>query len=124
MDIHILTITYTLDGQFRLSPEMEAWLKSETPKGIFVTNSKTHLLMEILENNAIKNTFIVGFDLNKQNLKYLKAEKVNFLINQQPEMQGYSAIKGLFEFLTKKDASELDKDIPIEIIVKENIPDL
>lgn len=120
-NVKIHTINYTLSNEFEVTAEMENWFKTENPKGIFVTNSKAHLLPEILRQYSIVNTHIVGFDLNKQNLKYLENNEIHFLINQQPKFQGYSAIKGLFQYLTKQDDSSLNIDIPIEIIVKENI---
>jgi LacI family transcriptional regulator len=62
----------------------------------------------------------VGFDLNQSNLEYLKSGEISFLINQKPEYQGYSAIKGLYKFLTEKNNEDLNINIPVEIIVKEN----
>lgn len=119
-EVSIHTINYSLNDEFSVTSEMETWFQKERPKGIFVTNSKSHLLPKILDQYHVKNTFIVGFDLNKQNLEYLREGKINFLINQQPKYQGYIAIKNLFNFITKQDATELNLDIPIEIIVKEN----
>ncbi|MFK5974367.1 MAG: substrate-binding domain-containing protein [Flavobacteriaceae bacterium] len=119
--VSIKTINYSLKGQFKLTKEVETWFKKEGPKGIFVTNSKSHLLPKIFEQHAIENAFIVGFDLNNKNLNYLKSNKISFLINQQPVYQGYIAIKSLFNFLTKQDQSELNLDIPVEIMVKENV---
>lgn len=118
--VTIHTINYSLNDEFKVTTEMEAWFGKDNPKGMFVTNSKSHLLPQILEQYQVKNTFIVGFDLNNQNLEYLKEDKINFLINQQPKYQGYAAIKSLFNFITKQDSSELNLDIPVEIIVKEN----
>ncbi|MFH6601883.1 substrate-binding domain-containing protein [Maribacter algicola] len=121
-DVQIRTINYSLSGEFVVTKEMETWFATDDRKGIFVTNSKSHLLPRILEEYQVKNTFIVGFDLNKQNLKHLENGKIDFLINQQPRYQGYVAIKNLFNYLTKQDGSELNLDIPVEIMVKENIP--
>ncbi len=120
-NVTIETINYSLNGEFKLTREVETWFKKEGPKGIFVTNSKSHLLPEVFEQHNIKNAFIVGFDLNKQNLDYLKNDKISFLINQQPDYQGYIAIKSLFNFLTKQDESGLNLDVPVEIMVKENV---
>ena len=119
--VSIRTINYLMNDEMNVPAEMESCFEKGLRKGIFVTNSKTHLLCKILEKYDIDNTFIVGFDLNKQNVRLLKNNKINFLINQQPDYQGYAAIKGLFHFLTKQDASELNLDIPVEIIVKENL---
>jgi len=118
---NIKTINYSLNDEFKVTEEMKTWFGKENLKGIFVTNSKSHFLPPILKQYNVVNTFIVGFDMNKQNLKYLKEGKISFLINQQPKYQGYAAIKGLFNFITRKDESELNMDIPVEIMVKENI---
>lgn len=123
VNANIKTINHPLNNAFKVTKEMEAWFRGDDLKGIFVTNSRAHLIPNILKQHQVTNTFMVGFDLNKQNLKYLKSNEINFLINQQPKYQGYAAIKSLFNFLTKQDASELNLDIPVEIMVKENVSD-
>ena len=122
--VEIKTINHPLNDAFKVTPEMETWFKGNEPKGIFVTNSRAHLIPDIVEEYKVSNTFIMGFDLNKKNLEYLKNDQINFLINQQPKYQGYVAIKSLFNFLTKQDDSELHLDIPVEIIVKEHLTSL
>ncbi|MBT8184017.1 MAG: LacI family DNA-binding transcriptional regulator [Eudoraea sp.] len=120
--VNIHTINHPINAVFAITKEMEEWFKKETPKGIFVTNSRAHLVAQILKEHNVANTFVVGFDMNEKNVACLKNDEIDFIINQQPEYQGYSAIKGIFNFLTKNDASELYHDIHVEIIVKENIP--
>ncbi len=120
-DIDITTINYTITDKFRITDEMATWFKKEGPKGIFVTNSKAHLLTALLQANDVKNTFIVGFDLNANNIEHLKNGTINFLINQQPDFQGYAAVKGIYNLLAKEDQSELNLDIPVEIFIKENL---
>lgn len=78
------------------------------------------LIPSILKEHQLANAHIIGFDKSQRNLVLLKKDKISFLINQKPEYQGYMAIKGLFKFLTEKDNSALNLDIPVEIIVKEN----
>jgi LacI family transcriptional regulator len=55
------------------------------------------------------------------NIKLLEENKIQFIINQQPEYQGYSAVKGLFKMITEDDDTDLYQKIPIEIVVRENI---
>ena len=121
-DVNIQTIEHPVNVKFAITKEMEERLKRNSPKGIFVTNSRSHLIPRVLKEFDISSTFIVGFDLNDKNLKCLKKGEIDFIINQKPDYQGYAAIKGLFNFLTKQDAAELNLDIPVEIIVKENSP--
>ncbi len=120
-EVDIMTISHPLNNTFMATKELESWFKGDGPKGIFVTNSRAHLIPEILTTYDVSNAFLMGFDLNKKNLEYLKNNQIHFLINQQPKYQGYVAIKRLFDFLTKRDDSELHLDIPVEIIVKEHL---
>jgi LacI family transcriptional regulator len=119
-NIEIHTVNHPLDGQLEIDIKTLRFLKEEKKKGIFVTNARSFLLPKILEEYNISNTHIVGFDLNQSNLEYLKSGEISFLINQKPEYQGYSAIKGLYKFLTEKNNEDLNINIPVEIIVKEN----
>ena len=91
------------------------------PIGIFVTNSRVHMLSLALEGLPTENIIIVGYDLNEKNKVLLKEEKIHFLLNQQPEWQGYNAAKGIFKLLTERDVSALQLEIPVEVFVRENI---
>ena len=121
--VNIRTMDHPVNVDFTITKELENWLKKNTLKGIFVTNSRAHLIPPLLKKHNISKTFVVGFDLNEKNIACLKNNEINFIINQKPKYQGYAAIKGLYNFLTTQDPSNLNLDIPIDIIVKENIAD-
>lgn len=118
--IAIHTINHPLENDFETTEKLKQLFSNEKTKGIFVTNARSFLIPQILKENNISDTFIVGFDLNRENLALLKTGQISFLINQKPEYQGYTAIKSLYKFLTENDDSELNVEIPVEIIVKEN----
>ncbi|WP_117879764.1 substrate-binding domain-containing protein [Aureibaculum luteum] len=120
-DINIKTITHAVDSNFTFTEELEKLFKNNNTKGIFVTNSRSHMIPPILKKHNIKNTFVIGFDMNKENIECLKNDKINFILDQNPKYQGYAAIKGLYKYITEQDASDLNIEIPIDIIVKENI---
>ena len=119
IEIHI--INYSIEGKLNLAPEIQKAFQTKIPKGIFVTNARSYMLPNILKANGIVNTRIVGFDLNEMNIQYLKSGEIDFLINQKPKHQGYSAVKSLFKYLTEDDDSGLNIDIPVEIVVKESL---
>ena len=120
-NIKLHTINHPLEDQFDLAPELKDLLDPNQQLGIFVTNARSFLLPEILKSNRISNARIVGFDLNDKNIGYLKNGDIDFLINQKPQFQGYAAVKGIYKFLTEKDQSQLNIDIPVEIVIKENV---
>lgn len=119
-DISIFTINQPVDRPFEINSEIESWFSDQRPKGIFVTNARSYLIPDILKAHNVSNVSVVGFDLQEDNLRCLRNKEIDFLINQKPEFQGYTAIKGLFKFLTEQDPSDLNMDVPVEIIVQEN----
>ncbi|HSH19296.1 MAG TPA: substrate-binding domain-containing protein, partial [Draconibacterium sp.] len=71
-------------------------------KGIFVTNSKVFYAGRLIEKYNLKGIKVIGHDLVKWNVQYLKKDIVHFLICQRPEEQGYNAINKLFRFVVEK----------------------
>lgn len=120
-EVKITTINHLLNHTFKATEEMEGGFQSNDPKGIFVTNSRAYLIADIIEQYKVRNAYVIGFDLNTRNLEYLENNEISFLINQQPKYQGYMSIKRLFNYLTGQNDSELDLEIPVEIIVKEHL---
>ncbi|MEL6254709.1 MAG: substrate-binding domain-containing protein, partial [Bacteroidota bacterium] len=116
----IYTINLPFDDHLDLQEIIPKVIERQGPKGIFVTNARSFRLLDLLKEYEDTELFLVGFDLNEQNLAYLKNGKIQFLINQKPEYQGYAAVKGLYKYLTSQDQTELNIDIPVDIIVKEN----
>ena len=122
--IKIHQINQPLDKDIEFSKEIQQNLYTATRKGIFVTNSRSYLLPPILKRLKIRNAYIIGFDVSKKNLAYLNSGAIHFLLHQQPQYQGYMAIKELYKYLTQQADAQLTIDIPVEIIVKENVGSL
>jgi LacI family transcriptional regulator len=87
---------------------------------IFVPNSRVYIVAKFLKENNLNGIRVVGYDLLKNNLEYLNDGKIDFLINQKPEDQGYLGISHLYKKLVLKEEIEITNYIPLEIIVKEN----
>jgi len=90
------------------------------PAGIFISTSKTYQFIEYA-NNLSPHTIIIGFDLLPQNVAYLKAGKIDYLINQHPEKQGFLAITNLIDALLLKKSVNPIQYLPLDIVVKENV---
>lgn len=92
-------------------------------KGIAIMNSRSYIVAEILAANGINDISIVSFDLTSQNAKMLEQGYISFLLCQHPELQGFSAIEHMIEYLLyKKEKYSSGSTIPIDIIMKENLP--
>lgn len=90
-------------------------------KGLFVTNSQVYYLGRILEQMELAGLRVIGHDLIKENILFLKKGIVDFLICQRPEEQGYRAIISLFEYLILKKEVNNENFTSIDIITKENL---
>lgn len=87
---------------------------------IFIPNSRSYIIAEFLKNNNITDINIVGYDILKENVIYLKEGIINFLINQKPEIQGYLGVEYLYKKIVLKENIEEKLNLPLEIIIKEN----
>ncbi len=87
---------------------------------VFVPNSRVYIVAKFIKVNNLKDIRVVGYDLLKDNLEYLNEGKIDFLINQKPEDQGYLGVNHLYKKLVLKEEIEITNYIPLEIIVKEN----
>ena len=57
----------------------------------------------------------------KRNVEHLNNDVISFLINQNPEEQGFLGISHLYKKLVLKEEINAENYMPLEIIVKENL---
>lgn len=89
-------------------------------RGLFVTNSRSYLILDALGAEAPEGLRIVGFDLLESNLRYLETERISFLINQNPTRQGFQAAMSIVDQLIFKKKVERVQYLPLDIVVAEN----
>lgn len=99
----------------------KAIIEEKQVKGIFVTNSKVFFVGRLIEKYNLTGLKVIGHDLVKWNIEYLRKGIVQFLICQRPEEQGYNAINKLFRFVVEKNNISEQNYTSIDIITKENI---
>ena len=88
--------------------------------GFFITNSRAHKAIDALSQIGATQVKLVGFDLIDKNINYLRANKIDFLINQNPMEQGFQGIVSLFKHLILKEKVKPVQYLPLDIVVKEN----
>lgn len=108
--------------------ESEVWMQkvhskieSENIKGIFVTNSKVFFVGRLIEKHNLQTIRVIGHDLLKENIAFLKKNIVQFLICQRPEEQGYNAVNKLFRSVVQKRMIAKKNYTSIDIVTKENV---
>lgn len=106
----------------RFEEHLEEIVKDPQLKGIFVSTSKgTAVVASFLERAGKQKVRLIGYDLLEENLKYLRAGTIDFLINQNPKRQAFLGVSHLANHLIfKKQAPELDL-FPLEVITQQNL---
>lgn len=98
----------------------EVFKKHPDITSIFVTNSRVFSVARFLEKKGLKNILLIGYDYIAENIQCLKDGKINFLICQKPEEQGYRGVMALYHHLVLNiEIASIDY-MPIDIITKEN----
>lgn len=90
-------------------------------KGIFVTNSKTYMVAELMEKHQIKNIKLIGYDLLDENITYLKSNTIQFLIHQNAKHQIYLGLSNLIEHFIFGKSTPKENLLPINVINSENL---
>lgn len=105
----------------RIAQELDSFLKKEAKiAAIFVTNSRVSSVAKYVQENGLKDLILIGFDFLPENIHYLKADVIDFLICQKPYEQGYKGIIALYQRLIHNLKPKKVNFMPIDIISKEN----
>lgn len=96
------------------------YIKNPGTKGVFVTNSRAHIIARYhsIHELSIK---VIGFDMLQANILEMKKGNIDYLISQRPISQGTMAVKALFNFFVHKKTPVKIQYLPLDIIIKENI---
>lgn len=84
-------------------------------------NSKVYIAGEYLLKHGKKNFKLIGYDLLHRNVHCLKEGAVDFLIAQQPTLQGYNGIESLCNHLIFKKEIKQCNYMPITLLAAENV---
>lgn len=99
---------------------MDEILNTPNLKGLFVTNSKAHLIACELERRNL-TVRLIGYDLLEENLKFLKRGFIHFLIHQNPKRQAKLGVRSLANYLLFNKTPPKLNLFPLEIISRNNI---
>ncbi|MBM1106858.1 LacI family DNA-binding transcriptional regulator [Aurantibacter crassamenti] len=116
-------VSYSINNKksINLNDEISLFMAShEAISAVFVTNSKAYLIVDILKKEN-KKIVIVGYDLLKDNIRFLKRGQIEFLIHQKPYQQAYLGVSYLAENLLFGKNIPEKKLLPIDIITAENV---
>lgn len=90
-------------------------------QGIFVTTSRLHYLIEVLQEINRDDIMVVGFDIIQENIAAINKYENAILIDQNPERQGYSGLISLFEYLLNNKEIKKVQYLPLNVLTRENL---
>lgn len=97
--------------------------KNRDVRGIAVMNSRGYIIADILKEKGIGDIRLLSFDLTSNNIRCIKDGSISALLCQRPEQQGFNAVKSVIRYLLyKKTEQDIHHMMPIDIILKENLP--
>ena len=101
-----------LDDFFRLHPNVTCGV---------TFNSRAYLVGEYMQRQGRTNFHLFGYDLVPRNISCLKSGYIDFIIAQQPSLQGYGSVEELCNHLILKKKAKPLHYMPLTLISVENI---
>ncbi len=113
LDIHTPERNFeVLDRLFEEYPAIE---------GAITFNSTCYILGNYLRARVRERVRLVGYDLIPRNEQMLREGVIDVLVAQRPESQGYHGVMALEEYLIGGRKINKVNNMPIDILMKENI---
>lgn len=84
-------------------------------------NSKAYIIGEYMQRHGRTDFHLMGYDLLRRNVACLKEGVIDFIIAQQPTVQGYNSIECLCNHLILRKKVKDCNYMPINLITTENI---
>ena len=84
-------------------------------------NSKAYIIGEYLQQQNKNNFHLIGYDLLNRNVNCIHQGGIDFLIAQQPRIQGFNGIKALCDHLIFKREVKCINYMPIDLLTVETI---
>jgi len=117
----VVTANFNDPETSQFTEQLHQLLTTHQLKGIFVSNSKSYCIAQVLEKMGQTNIRLVGYDLIEENLQYLRSGIINALINENQKRQASLGMNALANYLLNKTLVSKMTLLPLEIITQKNL---
>jgi LacI family transcriptional regulator len=118
---HLITIDLNGADDQHLNEKLGEICGSYDISGLFVTNSRVHKVARFLSETGREKVRLIGYDLLPENIKFLKENRIDFLISQKPEEQAFLGLTTLYNLVVFNRKPLERQWLPIDIITRENL---
>ncbi len=118
----VQSLNRTSSSDFLFKKKLAELITEPDLKGIFVSSSQgTTTAASYLKAERKNNIRLVGYDLLKKNVEYLRTGAIDFLIHQKPQQQAFMGVSCLANYLVFKKETLAINEFPIEVITGQNL---
>ncbi|MDR0422241.1 MAG: substrate-binding domain-containing protein [Proteiniphilum sp.] len=89
--------------------------------GVVALNSRGGIVADYFSRNGISDIKLVCLDLTATNAQGLQNGSIDFLIGQEPEHQGFLAMKTLIEYLVYRKPVRVENYTQLDILTRETV---
>jgi LacI family transcriptional regulator len=123
-EIRLITLKAEADDEYYFHSRLKEFcMNNPLPSGLFAANSSVYYIASFLEKEGERYTSIplVGYDVIPGRESAVEKGIIDFVLTQQPEVQGYRGIIMLYDHVVLK--KEISKEVimPLNLITRENI---
>lgn len=105
-----------------LEKELNELFEGNALRGVVVTTSRgAHIVSRLIERRGKDKLRFVAYDLLEQNIHYLNAGIIDFLINQNSRRQAFVGIGHIVNYLLFKKEIPPQRLFPLEVITRQNL---
>jgi len=111
------------DSQEEFDQHFHTLLADGVPHAIYVTGSRVYKIANSLKKyKSDQKPLLIGHDLIQQNIKRVKDESIDFLIEEEAARQGYLAVESMIRSIVHKEKIEKKQLMNLLIYTRENLP--
>lgn len=119
---NVLKIPYSAMEPEKNDAFMSEFFQQQTDVGgVVFFNSRGGVLADYFARNGINSIHLIGVDLTVSNVKGLREGYIDFLIGQEPEHQGFLAMKTMIEYLVYRKPVKQRNYVRLDILTRETI---
>lgn len=102
--------------------QMDLYFKGDHAiRGVVVLNSRGGMLADYFYRKSIQDVRLICVDLTRPNVEGLRNGVIDFLIGQEPERQGFLAMKTLLEYLIYHGSVKVQNYVSLDILTRDTI---
>ena len=118
-----MEVDFSANHPDKIATELRAFLKKHPNLGgIAVVTSTGYMISDALPPEESHRLIIGGFDVTDGNARCVRNGSLDFLINQHPDRQGFTAVESLLHYLLYgAPDNSLPEFLPVDIVFRENL---